>query len=254
MAPERVYIGIDPTAGKRLLTYAVLDQDLNVVADDDVTLERLLNAVTAHPEALCAVDAPSGPSLGLMAEPAYRKSLGLKPDASRYSSYRVGEYELRRRNIGLYRTPQDPKEAPTWMQLGWQLYDALREAGYVRHPQAGPRQVIEVHPHACFTMLLGRRPYKKDSFVGRVQRQLVLYEEGLNIEDPMNVFEEWTRHRVLSSQLPLDDVRGHDRLDALVAAYTAYLAAEEPERTAAVGDPAEGTIVVPAGTLKGRYA
>ena len=37
----------------------------------------------------------------------------------------------------------------------------------------------------------------------------------------------------------------HDELDALVSAYTAYLAARHPERITLVGDPAEGQIVVP---------
>jgi predicted nuclease with RNAse H fold len=253
MAPERVYIGIDPTVGKRLLTYAVIDEDLDVLSNGDVSFEGILEAVTAYPDAVCAVDAPSGPNLGLMAEPGYREGLGLKPNSSRYSSFRVGEYELRRRAIGLYRTPRDPEDAPEWMKLGWQLHDALREAGYVRYPHTGPRQVIEVHPHACFTMLLGKRPYKKNSFEGRLQRQLILYEEGLDVEDPMGVFEEWTRHRVLSSELPLDEVHKHDRLDALVAAYTAFLVAEEPQRTTSVGDPAEGTIIVPSGSLRESY-
>jgi predicted nuclease with RNAse H fold len=253
MVAERVYIGIDPTAGRRLLTYAVLDSALNVLAIDDTRLEEVLEAVEAHPAALCAVDAPSGPNLSLMAEPAYRQGLGLRPGASRYTSFRVGEYELRRRNIGLYRTPQDAEDAPRWMKLGWRLYEALQEAGYARYPQAGPRQVVEVHPHACFTVLLGHRPYKKNTIEGRLQRQLLLYEEGLNITDPMHLFEEWTRHHVLAGRMALDDLYEHDQLDALVSAYTAYLLSEEPERTTGVGDPAEGTIVVPTASLKERY-
>lgn len=254
MADQRAYIGIDPTAGKRLLSYAVLDSDLSVIESGDANLEGILQAVTAYPLAVCAIDAPSGPNQGLMAQAQYRERLGLKPDASRYSSYRVGEYELRRRNIGLYRTPPDKKDAPSWMQVGWKLYEALENDGYVRHPGTGPRQLFEVHPHACFTALLGKRPYNKNSFEGRLQRQLLLYEEGLQIEDPMGVFEEWTRHRILSSQLPLDDVHGHDLLDALVAAFTAYLMAEAPHRVTSVGDPAEGTIIVPNATLKENYA
>lgn len=253
MAAERVYIGIDPTAGKRLLTYAVLDSDLNVLTIADARLEGVLEAVEAYPAALCAVDAPSGPNLGLMAEPRYRKGLGINPKTARYTSFRVSEYELRRRNIGLYHTPRDPEAAPTWMKHGWRLYAALQETGYVRHPQAGPRQVIEVYPYACFTALLGWRPFKKNTLEGRLQRQLVLYEEGLHISDPMHIFEEWTRHHVLSGQMATNDLYGHDRLDALVGAYTAYLLAEEPERTTSVGDPGEGTIVVPASLLKERY-
>jgi len=254
MATERVYIGIDPTAGKRRLTYAVLDSDLNMVALEDATLDGVVEVVAAYPAATCAVDAPSGKNLGLMAEPDYRETLGLRSNASRYATFRVCEYELRRRNIGLYRTPRDPEDAPAWMQLGWQLFDALRAAGYALHPQAGARQTFEVHPHACFTALLGHRPFKKNTIEGRLQRQLLLYEEGMAVSDPMLIFEEWTRHHVLSGKMALNHLHGHDQLDALVAAYTAYLLAVEPENTSSVGDVREGTIIVPTNALKDRYS
>lgn len=254
MADERVYVGIDPTGGRRPLTYAVLDTGLHVLESGDTDLKGVLKKVSDYPAALCAVDAPSAPGMGLMADPDYRESMGLQPKSPRYKTYRVSEYELRRRNIGLYRTPQKVRGAPGWMKLGWKLFNSLEKAEYVRHPQTGPRRVFEVHPHACYTVLLGVRPFKKDSLEGRVQRQLLLYEEGLDVTDPMHFFEEWTRHRLLTSQISLDDLYDHDRLDALVAAYTAYLLAEEPERTTSVGDPREGTIVVPTGALKDNYA
>jgi predicted RNase H-like nuclease len=82
---------------------------------------------------------------------------------------------------------------------------------------------------------------------------LLLYEEGLHVPDPMHVFEEWTRHHILAGRMSLDNLYGHNRLDALVAAFTAYLLAEEPERTTSVGDPTEGAIVVPTTSLKERY-
>lgn len=253
MAAERVYIGIDTTAGKRLLTYAVLDGDLNQIESADANFEGVLEAVASYPAALCAVDAPSGPNLGLMAEPGYRQGLGLSPNGKRYATYRVGEYELRRRNIGLYRTPIKTDDAPAWMHLGWQLFEQLEGQGYARYPQGGSRQMFEVHPHACFTVMLQHRPYRKDTFEGRMQRQLLLYEEGLDIGDPMLAFEEWTRFHILSGKIGMGGLLRHDELDALGAAYTAYLLGQEPERTMPVGDPGEGIIIVPTGELLDRY-
>jgi predicted RNase H-like nuclease len=88
---------------------------------------------------------------------------------------------------------------------------------------------------------------------GRLQRQLVLYLEGLDLANPMHALEEITRHNLLMGHLPLERLRGHEELDALMAAYIAYLAATQPERVQQVGDPQEGLISVPAAGLKDFY-
>ncbi len=71
--------------------------------------------------------------------------------------------------------------------------------------------------------------------------------------DPMMALEEWTRHHLMRGQLNMADIYSHDELDALAAAYTAYVLAREPHNTTAVGDPAEGQIILPTGALKERY-
>jgi predicted nuclease with RNAse H fold len=253
MSDEPVYIGIDPTADARNATLAVLDRDLRVVMVSEAAVAEVLERVGAYPQAMCAVDAPIGPNRRLMAEPNYRQRLGLRPSAARYARFRVCEYELRRRGIRLYSTPPEVDKAPAWMRSGWALYDSLRGIGYVEHPRPGERQMCEVHPHACYTALIGRRPYNKARLEGRLQRQLVLYDEGLDVADPMRLLEEWTRHHLRRGTLKVDSLYSHDSLDALVAAYTAFLLANEPHRITVVGDPSEGQIVVPAETLLDRY-
>jgi len=88
-------------------------------------------------------------------------------------------------------------------------------------------------------------PMRKDSLEGRMQRQLLLFREGVEIPDPMDAFEEITRHHLLEGSLTLPRLFTHDELDALVSAYTAYVAARHPGRVTLVGDPEEGQIVVP---------
>jgi predicted RNase H-like nuclease len=44
-----------------------------------------------------------------------------------------------------------------------------------------------------------------------------------------------------------------EQLDALVAAYTAWLAVEKREKTTSIGDILEGPIVLPVVELKDRY-
>ena len=69
----------------------------------------------------------------------------------------------------------------------------------------------------------------------------------------MKAFMEWTRHRFLTGQLETDQIYNHDQLDAVVAAYTAYLVECEPGHITVLGDPTEGQIVMPVGELQDSY-
>jgi hypothetical protein len=244
---SQVFVGIDPTAGRRPMNYAVLDDALRLVAQGAGTGAEVLSAVLAYPEAVTAVDAPQSLNGGLMASPEYRARLAPPPPPGRWGGYKVCEYQLKRRGIGLYSTPASLEGAPAWMQTGLALYAALAEAGYVRYAAGSdaPRQVLEVHPHACFTVLLERLPLPKLTLEGRLQRQLALYRAGVEVRDPMEALEELTAGHLLAGRVELPGLLTHDALDALAAAFTAYLAAREPESVTAVGDPEEGQIVLP---------
>jgi predicted nuclease with RNAse H fold len=246
---DTVYIGIDPTAGRRPMDYAILDRDLHLIERGLGKLEKVLDVVKAYPSAMVAVDAPQSPNSGLMATETRRKDYGLPIHTATWTDYKVCEYELRKRGIRLYHTPGEAAAAPKWMQLGFSLYAALRAEGYqMLRPNADAshsRWMLEVHPHASYTVLLGHVPLRKDSLEGRLQRQLLLYREGLNIPDPMDAFEEITRHHLLEGTLTLPGLFTHDELDALVSAYTAFIAARHPESITFVGDATEGQIVVP---------
>jgi len=254
-----VFIGIDPTAGKRPLNYAVLDADLApLVLAGTGTQDELIERVLAYPSAMVAVDAPQSPNGGLMASDEYRARLSPPPAPGRWLRFKVCEYLLKQRGIGLYNTPNDEAALPSWMRLGFELYAALRAAGYQRYQpnSRAPRQVMEVHPHACFTVLLGHTPTPKDLLEGRLQRQLVLYRAGLAVPDPMSALEEITAHHLLTGKLILPDLLSHDALDALAAAYTAYLAGTAPDQVTPIGDPDEGQIVLPIApaALKAQYS
>lgn len=253
MSDDIAFVGIDPTAGKRHSTLAVLDGRLRITRLVDMSLDTIAEVVAGYSQVTCAIDAPIAPGKGLMADPSYRRRLGLGPDSSTYSTYRVGEYELRKRGIGLYNTPADPQQAKPWMQEGWKLYDRLRAAGFVEYPHPGQRRMFETFPHAAFTALIGRRPYPKSSVRGLLQRQLVLYDEGVGVPDPMITLEEWTRHRIMTGQLTHAGLHSHDELDALMAAYTAFRAEKEPHEVSLLGDPTEGQIVLPQAELRDSY-
>lgn len=256
MSIHDIYLGIDPTAGRRPATLAALDDDLRVVHLGAMDADGIVAFVESHPGAVVAVDAPQSPNRGLMRRPDVRRRFGLAPRSRTFGQWKVCEYELRRRNLRIYNTPSAASAAPAWMRAGFALYHRLSQLGFgfFRQGDAPPeKMMIEVHPHACFAVLLGHRPLLKANLEGRLQRQMVLYLEGLDLRNPVHTLEEITRQHLLSGSLPLDGLHNHDELDALAAAFTAYLVHQKPARVCQVGDPVEGLITLPAAGLKDRY-
>jgi predicted nuclease with RNAse H fold len=253
---EALFIGIDPTAGGRPMHYAALDRELRLVALDEAEMEAVLAFIGSLDSAVVGIDAPQSPNIGLMASAEVRRRYNLRPGGSTWGDWRVCEYELRQRNIRLYGTPGEAQEAKGWVQTGFELFRRLRKNGfrpYILGEEPGKRSVLEARSHVGYTVLLERRPFLKRSMEGRLQRQLVLYLEGLDVANPMHVLEEITRHNLLMGNLPLERLRSFEQLDAIMAAYIAYLAAIQPERLLQIGEREEGLISVPAANLKDFY-
>jgi hypothetical protein len=247
------FIGIDPTAGQRPFSYAALDGDLRMLALGQGDMDDILAFVAGQRQAYVAVSAPTRPNQGLLADPQVRQSLNPPPRPGRWLDFRVAEYQLRQHNISIPQTPAVENESPNWMQMGFKLYRRLEALDYQPYrADEARRQFMEIYPHASFTLLLGVLPFPKHTLEGRIQRQLILHALNINVPDAMLFFEEITRHRLLNGILPTDDLYSAGELDALMAAYTAWLAANQPDKVCLVGDPDEGQIVLP-GELKPRY-
>ena len=133
---DMVYVGLDPTAGKRPMHYAALDNQLRLVALDSGNMEDVLAFVAGQEKAVVAVDAPQSPNQELMLRSDIRRSFDLDPDGRTWGQWKVCEYELRRRNIRLYNTPNIVEEAKGWVRMGFQLYQRMAQLGY-RHFHAG---------------------------------------------------------------------------------------------------------------------
>jgi len=248
------FVGIDPTAGKRPMAYAALDGDLRLLALSQGDLDHVLAFLAGQRRVVVAVCAPRRPSTGAMTLPEVRQQLTPPPRPGRWMKYRVAEYQLRSHRISTYQTPADEQKCPRWMKMGFNLYHRLEGLAFQPYPAGeSSHQYLEVYPHASFTALLGVAPFPKNSLEGRIQRQLVLHENRTRLPDPMRLFEEITRHRILKGILPDEHLLTPAALDALVAAFTAWKAVTHPEEITVLGYPEEGQMILPVAELKSRY-
>ncbi len=247
-----LFIGVDPCGGRKPFTYAALDQHRRLVTLKDGEIVDLLTFLGSQTNALVAVNTPPRPNQGLVRQE--RQSLPPLRLSGRSLDMRLAEHLLRERGINVSMTPARQELCANWVQAGFDFYRRIALTGFQPYstPEAA-RQWLETHPHAVFCVLLGQNPLARSTLEGRLQRQLALYEQGLGIRDPMDFYEELTRHKLLKGTLPLEQVYSAEELDAIAAAYTAYTAARHPDKILKIGDPAEGQILLPVAELKPKY-
>jgi hypothetical protein len=137
------------------------------------------------------------------------------------------------------------------MKLGFRLFEELGKHEYQPYPvENAPKQYFECQGEAAFWNLLGHAPLKEHTLEGRLQRQLVLQLFGLPVPDAMLFFEEITRHHLLNSTLPLDNLYSNEELNALAAAFTAWQACNQAGKIIRIGHEEEGYIYLPDQSLQ----
>ncbi|MBI1854336.1 MAG: DUF429 domain-containing protein [Chloroflexi bacterium] len=249
---DSVYVGIDPVSRHKSFVYAALDRGLNLVALADGEMEDVMAFLSGQVSAVVAVNAPSHVNHGLVKKNLEQQSLA--PHQIRGVDMRVSERELLERGIAVSRTASRESLCPARVQMGFELYRKLSKLGFKSQLEEGAsHQWLETHPQAAFCVLLGENPLQRSMVEGRLQRALLLYEHGVRINDPMDFFEEVTRHKLIHGDLPMELVYLPEQLDALVAAYTAWLTAERPNAITRIGHKQEGFITLPVSSLKERY-
>ena len=139
---------------------------------------------------------------------------------------------------------------PTSGNRGQKVSDDLKkeiaEAGFRPYlTNNAPRQWVETNPSECFRSLAGQTPLPRRTLAGQIQRALILYEQGLQIDDPMDFFEEITRHHVLAGVMPTELLYSASELDALVAACVAWMLVNKPVQVDLTKDLGEGMILIP---------
>ena len=249
MLTTSAFIGIEITTGRHPFVYAALDDDLKLLALTSASLDDLLAFVGNLPSARVTVGAPSQLARGGTRKKPARES-ALAPS----EVMRAAERELRERGILVPKTPPSAEASAAHIKTGLTLYKRLEKMGARAYPDDSSALLwLESNAHACFYSLLGQVPMPRRSLEGRIQRQILLYDAGLQIPEPMDFFEELTRHRLLMGQLPLEHVQSPEQLDTLVLAYTAWLSAHRPNELTRLGAYEDGWLFLPGGELKEKY-
>ena len=244
--PHTLFIGIDPSGARDGLVYVALDADRQIFAIGGGKVSDVLAFLAGQSQALAAINAPSALNQGLSEKEDVQQRLFVDPQGGRWTNLRIAEMELIQRGLDGQTTPARLRDCPAWMQRGFTLYQQLQKMGYNAFPaDEGQRQWLEVNARAAFASLAQGELFEARLLEGRLQRQLLLHAEGVAVQDPMDFFEEVTRHRLLRGILPYEMILEAHELNALAGAYTAWLAVHQPERVMAVGDEREGLVRLP---------
>jgi hypothetical protein len=242
------YLGVDISSGQAPYMLGVYHGGRRLELLEGVTLEEVLEWAAAEGDVYLAVNAPSQLNQGLLAKPGMLP--GLLPEADAQSQpMRLVEYELKQIGLLVGSTPGKLEDCPRWMRRGFTLYERLGKMGFTPYgvpSQESDQQWLEISADAAFQRLLKCAPYRARTIEGRLQRQLLLYENRFPVPDPMAFLEEVTRYRLLHGILPLDELHSASALNALLAAYMAYQAHQSPGKVMRYGTAQEGVITLPA--------
>jgi predicted nuclease with RNAse H fold len=215
--PLVTYLGIDLTSSpRRASAYAVLHDD-GALADVGPAREdaALLALIERWRPRVVAVDAPLSLPRGLCCLEEACRCRPAAPDG-----LKAAERELFRRGISLYATTKR-SIIKAMVYRATDLRRVLEEHGVA---------ALEVYPYAAKVCLWGKGIPRKTTPAGR----------------------QWLREKLADLVPGLADHRGrpgHDQLDAIVAAYTAYLYGHGLAE--GVGDPEEGLIYLPLSSARG---
>ena len=240
-------IGIDIAPSRRPFSYAALDSEKRLLAMGQCQILELLAYTSGQQQAVIALNAPFRPNQALMQQDEVRNSLSPRPKANHWTDLRVAEYQLHAVGITVPHTPAREKDCHGWQQHGFTLAHNFADYGFRQYAlsEDAPLQMLETQTDAIFHLITGHAPAEDRLLEGRLQRQLLLHEHDIPVTDPMDLFEEITRFRLLKGELAINNVLSTGELNALTAAWLAWTAVNEPDKIQKFGMAQEGEIVLP---------
>lgn len=242
-----IYIGIHLASGRRPFTFTAFNQALELETLGEGEIEDVLSFAAGKSNAFIGINSPAQPNQGLVNQKETRQSLFPELDFKGNANMRAAEFQLMQSGFNIQKTAAHESDCPSWIRLGFSLYEQLHKLGYQTYPDAeSPKQILEVQSEAAYWYLLEKCPlFQAKSIEGRIQRQLALFELDLPISDPMQLFVEITRYRLMKGIFPAEQIRSYQELSAMLCAYTAWLADNHSQLTVQIGAEEEGCITLP---------
>ncbi len=244
MRDDAIFVGVDISAAYHSFHCVALDQHRNTVSMLQGGMEELLALLAGNKTWIVAINAPQALPVGGMVR--QRSFLADDNGENQVTLIRRAEKQLLDYGLKVPVTAPTLEACPRWMRNGFNLYRQVEALDARAYPAEAERQWMEVQTDAVFRHLLnGVVPRKAKTLEGRMQRQLVLYDCGLKVEDPMRLLEEITHFRLKNGEWNFDSLLAVGRLNAGAAAYTAWLAGNRRQQIMQIGNEQEGVITLP---------
>ncbi len=245
VSDRTVFLGIDPGSGREGMTYVALDAEKRLLAIGGGKMPDILAYAAGQADVLAAVNHFYKPSQDASSTELQQRLFPEFGD-DLFGRLRKEAVERLESSAGVGTVGMIEKDTRSAQQRSNLLVQQLEGLGYHPFPaEEEKRQWLRFSAQATFVSLCGGRLFDARSLEGRLQRQLILFEEKLPIKDPMDFFEEVTRRRLLLGRLPYEVIYAPGELNALAGAYTAWLAAFDHQRLVKEEDGSESGWYLP---------
>jgi hypothetical protein len=225
------FLGVDISGGRKPFTYVALDGKRKALAMGGGSAVDVLSFAAGQASVLLAISA-SGPTSNLVAP-----AKGGEPPLPVLRLASPRQFNL---------DGQPSADYPAWSRAAFAMVEQFSSLDFKPFPaEEHPRQWLEAPAESGFQALLGLPPLDGGTLEGRIQRQLVLFDQDLDVPDAMEFFEEITRFKILHSHLPYDKVLPSGELNAWLAASTAWQAAKLPASVRQSGAVESGLVYYP---------
>ena len=219
-----VSIGIDPSDERQNYSLAALDDDKNILALSSGQLDDVLSFAAGQTFAVIAVHIPTIPRK----DPKRKK--GFNPQPLRESRWIAQNEQLS--HSGDFTAARDSMTSSTRIPIhrktetlrkGQVLKENLAALGYVAYQNnETTRAYLGTNIESVCFQIIPVPLYAGKSLEGRLQRQCLLAENGVNVADPMVFFEEVTRFKLLHGKLPFEKIYNPMELNALICSFVAW--------------------------------
>ena len=235
------FVGIDVNSRPPYYHLVAIDTQLHFRSELTGDLEELTQFLLRTDKLIIGINAPLSISTGYLAQSNLPKH-----HPGRWPNCRRVEFELAQHGAPVYFTPNDPNKMPAALSRGFTMSRRLIDLGYELSTDQTENSLIEVPADAAFWSIVQGEMIEQNQLLGRIQRQMILYELGFQVPDPMAFFEEITRFKIKMGNIPLNLVLTQQQLNARIVAYTAQQLWKNPERVAKLGYQQEGYLYLPA--------